>query len=83
MGRRLDWEAARRAKYYRPLHTEGEIRDYKLKAKQLAERIRKGQKSRTASRHGPVRRWSPDEITGWAKAHNVGQQSPMETDDSS
>lgn len=65
MGKRLDWDAHKFRKRARPLITDGERRDNKLKAQQLAERIRRGR--RTPNRFGAARQLSPDEITAWAE----------------
>lgn len=78
MGKRLDWSAHKNRKRRRPLLTVAEKRDNKLKARQLAERVRRRQKSPQVRRHGPVRQWSPEEVAAWARAHgySVVSRSP-------
>ncbi len=78
MGKRLDWSAHKNRKRRRPLLTAGERRDNKLKARQLAERVRRGRKSPQVRRHGPVRQCSAEEVAAWAKAHGypVASRSP-------
>jgi hypothetical protein len=67
MAKRLDWDAHKFRKRPRPLVTAGEKKDNKLKAVQLAERIRKGHRPPQAHRYGAARQWTPEEIAAWAE----------------
>ncbi len=66
MSKKLDWDAHRFRKFPRPLISAGETKAFKQDAKNLAARLSKGKKSSNASKCGPVRQLSFDEIKNFA-----------------
>lgn len=60
---RLNWHRKRAAP--RPLVTREEKLEFERQAKVLAERLKKGHRNPQAHLHGPVRKWTPEEIAAY------------------
>lgn len=78
MSRKLNWDALRFRKITRPLISDGDKKVFKQDALKLADRLAKGKKSANASRCGPVRQLSWDEIKNFAAERGLAVSRKIE-----